>query len=584
MNTDTVYTITLITDFIGMAFSLWFALYLMVRSRSSQIAFRAVIAFISLSFYYGCVITTTLNPDFDTTSWRSLSNIFTLTVIQHLTHYLLPDHRQSKHRWIARVIPFLGLAAAIFIQSSPLSADCDIRYICAADIRSATFYPDVLQLIIFLAITYNLWWIFRSELRLKNRSFYLAVLIGSSAIGYACLGTLLNQQMPRFVATSLVLAALTLIGYSVTRHQALVEQRITLQDYPVSVLTMTGLLGIYILVTLQLGLSLTNVLLLSILVILTHAGVDFVRDYLDHLKQKQDREIRFQLRNLGRNIPSPTSLKRSLRKALSILCHNLEAQNGFVAVREADKYIVYASLHDLPVDTALSPPQVEADEISQPEGYLSGQTHWLVPVFGGGKQVATIGIGARTGMKEYTEADSFWLEDVADQIGVLVVANNRIRVSTGSELVELPEDQDFAGVQKIETEVLLSTLATRSDPKLEAIVEDGFRYFHDYSKLARSPLVQLLGISGQGHLDTGKQVQQKLLNILEQLRPEGNEPAEPISREWYCYTILRDAYIEDIPTRDIMTRLYISEGTYYRTRRKALRMISRELMGVGVMA
>jgi hypothetical protein len=579
MTADSLFTITLTTDFMSMAFSLWLALYLMVRSRSSQITFRAVVALLSLSFYYCCAIITILNPDFATDSWRALSNILTLTATQHLTHYLLPDHRQPKHRWISRLILILGMSAVMLVLISPVPTDCDIRYICSENTIFASIYPDLLEFIIFLAIAYNLWWIFRSELRLKTRAFYFAVLIGSSVIGYGFLGMLLNQPLPRFIATALVLVALTLIGYSVTRHQSLVEQRTTSIDYPISLLTITCLIGIYILVTFQLGLSYTKILWVTILVILTHAVVDYVRDYLDHLQQKQDHEIRFRLRDLGRNIPSQISLKRLLKNALSILCHNLEAQNGFIAIREADSYIVYTSLNAMPVNTTFSKQQIEADQIFQPNSYLFGQTHWIVPAFGGSKQVAAIGIGARSGMKEYTEADSFWIEDVADQIGALVVEYVQAAEHADSEM---PEDGEYAGIQKPDTEELLSILATRSDLKLEAIVEEGFRNFHDYSKLARSPLVQMFGIQTQSHIDAGKQIQQALLNILEQLRPEGEEPPEPVSREWYCYTILRDAYIEDIPTRDIMSKLYISEGTYYRTRRKALRMISREIMGVGL--
>jgi hypothetical protein len=581
MTADKLFTITLTTDFMSMAFSLWFALYLMVRSRSSKITFRAVVAFVSLSFYYGCAIITTLNPDFLTASYRALSNILTLTATQHLTHYLLPDHRQPKHRWISRVILILAVSSVMVILISPVPTDCDIRYICSGGTVFASFFPDILEFLIFLAIVYNLWWIFRSELRLKTRAFYFAVLIGSSVIGYGFVGKLLDQPLPRFVATTLVLVALTLFGYSVTRYQALVEQRITSRDYPISLLTITCLLGIYIPVTFMLGLSLTKILWVTILVILTHAIADYVRDYLDHIQQKQDREIRFRLRELGRKTPAQISLKRLLTNALSILCHNLEAQDGFIAVREGDSYIVYATFNAIPVGTTFPMQQMESDQVFQPDGYLFGQTHWIVPAYGGSKQVAAIGIGARAEMKEYTETDSFWIEDVADQIGALVIECLQAAESADSVM---PEEGKYLGVQKPETEELLSILATRSDPKVESIVEDGFRHFHDYSKLARSPLVGMLGIQAQSHIDAGKQVQQELLNILEQLRPAGNEPPEPVSREWYCYTILRDAYIEDIPTRDIMSKLYISEGTYYRTRRRALRMVSREIMGVGSIA
>ena len=46
-------------------------------------------------------------------------------------------------------------------------------------------------------------------------------------------------------------------------------------------------------------------------------------------------------------------------------------------------------------------------------------------------------------------------------------------------------------------------------------------------------------------------------------------------REWHSYAILYDAYVEDVPNREIMARLYISEGTFNRLRRKALQAVSR---------
>ncbi|MDH5507570.1 MAG: hypothetical protein OEZ02_10145, partial [Anaerolineae bacterium] len=51
--------------------------------------------------------------------------------------------------------------------------------------------------------------------------------------------------------------------------------------------------------------------------------------------------------------------------------------------------------------------------------------------------------------------------------------------------------------------------------------------------------------------------------------------SDPPSREWYPFLILRDAYLNDVPNRDIMSRLYISEGTFNRTRRGALRAVTR---------
>ena len=52
-------------------------------------------------------------------------------------------------------------------------------------------------------------------------------------------------------------------------------------------------------------------------------------------------------------------------------------------------------------------------------------------------------------------------------------------------------------------------------------------------------------------------------------------PGEPLPRVWYNYAVLHDAYVEYVPNREIMARLYISEGTFNRTRRSALRGLAR---------
>lgn len=84
-----------------------------------------------------------------------------------------------------------------------------------------------------------------------------------------------------------------------------------------------------------------------------------------------------------------------------------------------------------------------------------------------------------------------------------------------------------------------------------------------------------ISVEGESHIERGKELQQTLLQAIETLRPPGKRPAEPLPRIWYNYTVLHDAYVECVPNREIMARLYISEGTFNRTRRNALRGLAR---------
>ena len=102
--------------------------------------------------------------------------------------------------------------------------------------------------------------------------------------------------------------------------------------------------------------------------------------------------------------------------------------------------------------------------------------------------------------------------------------------------------------------------------------------FPDTVSLGQSPLLQELKIKGKTHLDRGNTLREELVGAIDTLRPEGPRPAAPIPREWQNYVVLHDAYIEGIVNHEIMTSLYISEGTFNRIRRKALRGVARYLL------
>ena len=96
--------------------------------------------------------------------------------------------------------------------------------------------------------------------------------------------------------------------------------------------------------------------------------------------------------------------------------------------------------------------------------------------------------------------------------------------------------------------------------------------------LANLELVQKKLGGRKTHLERGKAVQAVLLETLEEMRPSREvQPRDPPPREWYPYLILRDAYLEEVSNRDIMLKLYISEGTFNRTRRAAVRSLARAL-------
>jgi len=236
---------------------------------------------------------------------------------------------------------------------------------------------------------------------------------------------------------------------------------------------------------------------------------------------------------------------------------------------------VVASAQSLPAKAVLNAKEVSFDTPTEPKGQLAEKVAWMAPAFGGGKQVAVVGIGPRSGRKQYSEADLFWLEDFADQVGALVFAQGqRFQRKKGQARAGDAKRADTqAG-----SEGLLKTLAFMPDAELAKDVEESLRNLNDYIKLGGSPLVEILGVHGKTNIERGKAAQRKLIEVLETLRPGGQKPPEPLPREWHSYVILHDAYVDEVPDREIMARLYVSEGTFYRARRKALHGISRAIL------
>jgi hypothetical protein len=114
-------------------------------------------------------------------------------------------------------------------------------------------------------------------------------------------------------------------------------------------------------------------------------------------------------------------------------------------------------------------------------------------------------------------------------------------------------------------------------------IDLALRNLFDYAHLADSQLAELRIVQRQlagdkkTHIERGKIVHAVMLEALDKMRPGPEVPPEPVPREWYPYVTLHNAYVAGIQNRDIMSKLYISEGTFNRTRRGAIRSLARVL-------
>jgi hypothetical protein len=220
---------------------------------------------------------------------------------------------------------------------------------------------------------------------------------------------------------------------------------------------------------------------------------------------------------------------------------------------------------------------VACDDVSQPQSDQLPLITWLAPSFEGQTQVAVVGIRRSVSRMDISSGNLELLAEAADQIGTIVSLSNlhpEQEKRLGDAIVE--SQQKTNELNSAATN-LLSSISTDPDVDFVKMVEEALRNLPDTITLGQSPLAVILSMDADTHIERGKQLQQLLIDSIELLRPTDERPPEPLPRIWYNHAVLHDAYVEGVQNREIMARLYISEGTFNRTRRNAIRGLARLL-------
>jgi hypothetical protein len=191
--------------------------------------------------------------------------------------------------------------------------------------------------------------------------------------------------------------------------------------------------------------------------------------------------------------------------------------------------------------------------------------------------VAVIAISHPKAKLDYSAGDLELLAEVADQVSSLISVSN-LTAGRADQIQQLmAESQAHANELNSIAGEMIAAISANSDSEFIRTVEEGLRHLSDYIALGQLPLASQMNITGESHIERGKQLNKLLIDSIESLRPAEKRPPEPLPRVWYSYAVLHDAYVEGVPNREIMARLYISEGTFNRTRRNALRGLARLL-------
>jgi hypothetical protein len=380
------------------------------------------------------------------------------------------------------------------------------------------------------------------------------------------------------VISSIMAIFVGMVGFGVARYSALVEGRTMARDFIYNLAMIVIITCFYLVAvrTLVLAYEAPRVLiiLIPILAIFTHSLMSMAYHLFDRLfYRKQTRRLRSNLRRLSRVAGEGEELHEDLDEILKALGQSVRATYGLIFLCEGERARTISTFRwrDLPVE--LPAGILSADDFLHLKiGGLPdpiSEAALLVPLYVEAEQVGALVLGQPTNGVRYADADIERILHPADRIADVMYISKRKKEYL-SRLSELTEEH--------------RSHSTSSPPSIPVdTVEDALRNLFDYAHLADNPLADLqlvhtqLSTGQKTHLERGKKVYAIIVEALEHLRPVGEVPPEPLPREWYPYIILHDAYLDNVPNRDIMGKLYISEGTFNRTRRAAIRSLAREL-------
>jgi GAF domain-containing protein len=591
-----------------LAAALWLGLYVVTRNRRSLVAWLTFLTLWSMSGLFVNLLLA-LNPlpvpaDFPGWVWlfmpfwrpdsfesgaSSWLQGWLLTPAAALWHHatlvLLPG-RMTRWRWAQASLGYGVTAAAVGVQAftplmfAPLRGDP----LYLNTLPPGPLFPVFVALLVLLTIACLRNLLAASAAApsaiLKKQLGLLAAatLVGGLAGPVSAAALVSGLQVPRLVLTLLLGGAVTLIGYGVAQYSALMGGRVLRRDFIYNAVAVGLVAALYLVVT-TVSVQAFQVpagafIFVMMLAIVTHSVVDVARPALDAMFYQRDaRNLRSSLRRLagtiGENEPLPDRLARSLES----LCASVRATFGLVALFE-DGGVRAAAACGLPnTPLALAPSQLAADDVLRvAPGQLPpplAEAALLIPLYDENGQMGALVLGRPQNAVYYSADDIELLLHPADRMAD-AIRDARREAEHLAALAALAETQ-------------VDTAPAEPPQDLVKVVEDALRNLSSFAYLGEHPLAEWklahanLTSAAPTFLDRGRAVYGLLAEAVEKLRPASGTPGDPPSREWYAYIIIHSAYLKDVPNRDIMSRLYISEGTFNRTRRAALHALARSL-------
>jgi GAF domain-containing protein len=607
--------VTTFVNLFALAASLWLGFYIITRSAHSDLSRLAALTLWSLAAFFLYNSLAINIPTSGAIAWLRQAIIVVLPLWLHVTVLLLPERARMAPRVLAGVALAYGVALLLFavgVASTGLVSNPSGLPATFTSARAAG--PLFIVFFLFLIVIYGV-----SILNLRSvqnqiadaatkkqfSALILATLLAGFGGLYLSTGIQLGLDWPTLPGDAALAAGVLLLGYAVARYSALLEGRRIERDFRYTLLAVGSLTTFYVLVTLVLYLgghiSFLTLILMAVGAISFNSLYDGLRVALDRLfYHGRFQQLRANLRALAREAGTGHSLSEQLQAILMALCRTLHIRKGLVTLKNGTDFVAVAALNgDAAIKTFPSATLTSNEIMSWLRPTTQGLEGMslLIPLFAREVQIGAIVLGTKEDERPYSEQELDLLDDLAEQIAGVVgalqaqdenakaidalVADFRAR----ERALEL-QVQRMVAERKAEQAAVLEGM---DEDQWMRLVEEGLRHLYDYPYLGEHALGKLCIVAETlkrqrdasiTSLERGKAVNELLLLALHKLRPAGTEPkgsAVP-AREWHYFIILNDSYVLGQPNREIMARLYISEGTFNRARRRALRGVAQALL------
>jgi hypothetical protein len=605
-----LFASTSVINFVCLTVSLWLSFYIITRSPRSRVSWLASATLWSLCGYFLNNLTYTRGAAEGILPWWwAWGVVIAAPLWFHLSLSLLPGKPAKKQHLL---VILLYLLALNFVAMEAYTPWVFVGTTTKPPIYNSAQSPGPLYPLLGLYLVtvpalslYNLRLGWRQAKSLPIQRQFATLLWATSLAILSAIATTLSTWLgldtPTLIGNLSLGVGVALLGYGIARYNALIEGRVIGLDFIYTLLAIGLVVGAYLLAAfisnLVFDVPFIAFIFIIMLAIVSHSLYDWARTYLDRLFYRQQyRELRANLRDFAHTTTPHHDVQDRLQIILHNLCQSLQVSSGFIALQEREGFVATANWrvdvgHSIPADalatdeiTVLSPPLESL-------GLADTSMALIAPLHAGGQQLGAIVLGQRTTGVSYTEDDLALLEDLADTVAS-VVHTVRLQKQSLQQMESLlkeirEREQELQGRMReaLAAETKPPVLERQSETEAISLVEDALRHLHDYPYLGEHTFAQLRIVESHlnvqesafvTHLDRGKALQEMLIAAIKKLKPPGPQLSPP-TREWHQYIILHDCYVLGKLNRDVMSALYISEGTFSRARRRAVRGVTRAL-------